>query len=79
VTVPVTVSFIGNCDGSTSISFDGVIRGIIPADADNAILLVRCNSARVPSLTPYGLLLLVLLLAGTAVWVVRRRGAVASL
>jgi hypothetical protein len=32
----------------------------------------------IPSLTPYGLMLLVLLLAGTAAWVIRRRSAVVS-
>ena len=77
VTVPITLSFIGDCAGRTAINFDGVIRGT--ADADAAILVVRCNAPRVPSLTPYGLLLLVLLLAGTAIWVIRRRSAVASI
>jgi hypothetical protein len=33
----------------------------------------------IPSLTPYGLMLLVLLLAGAAIWVMRRRRAVLSI
>jgi hypothetical protein len=40
---------------------------------------ISTNCSPIPSLTPYGLMLLVLLLAGTAVWVMRRRSAVAAM
>ena len=39
---------------------------------------IESNCSPIPSLTPYGLLLLVLLVAGTSVWVLRRRQAVVS-
>ena len=43
----------------------------------NATIHSVCT--KVPSLTPYGIMLLVLLLAGTAVWVMRKRKAVVSI
>lgn len=40
---------------------------------------ISTNCSPIPSLTPYGVMLLVLLMAGTAVWVMRRRSAVTAM
>lgn len=41
----------------------------------DAIFTIRLSCGKIPTLTPYGVMLLILLLAGTAVWVLRRRSA----
>jgi len=51
--------------------------GGAPITINKAVIETNCSP--IPSLTPYGIMLLVLLLAGTAVWVMRRRSAVVSI
>lgn len=41
--VTITVSFIGACDGTTTINFQGTVQGA-PADTDSKVLTVQCNS-----------------------------------
>jgi hypothetical protein len=68
----ITLSFIGDCEGTTMIKFSGFIQGDI-TDTHSDTLTVYCNEARVPSLTNWGMLALLVLLVLSAVFVIRQR------
>jgi len=68
--ITITLSFIGECEGITEISFSGIIQGT--QDSDAKILKVLCGS-KAPTLTTYGIITLILLLVGTGVWFLTRK------
>jgi len=69
----ITLSFLCDCEGRTTIKFSGVVQGN-PGDTDSDTLQVVCpRHYKVPSHTNLGLLILIALLLGSGMYVAYRR------
>ena len=78
--ITVTLTFIEQCEGETTITFNGVIQGE-PGDTDAKTLTVKCNESDpdIPTVSEWGLIVMTLigLTAGTVALGRRRRRAAA--
>ena len=71
----ITLSFIENCDGTTTINFQGTVVGSDPPDTDAVTLTVYCNEPQppVPTVSEWGLIVLTLLAMTLATIMLARR------
>lgn len=68
----ITLSFIEDCVGTTTINFQGTVVGSEPPDTDAVTLTVYCNES-IPTVSEWGLIVLTLLAMTLATIMLARR------